>query len=160
MAGYGQFTGGDTQGDTDSIRFRPTNQQILLPALILAAILASQSLLLLAPHGTGLLTTLRQILIPVLAAVLVLTVALNLWVGVTLTPSAILVHSFRRRVIPLSDIRGIDIKTTLGTRTVMITEVSGRRTRLQAPVAGGLAPDRRFEEKFHTIGQWWLAHRG
>ncbi|WP_329165598.1 hypothetical protein OHB49_38895 [Streptomyces sp. NBC_01717] len=80
--------------------------------------------------------------------------------GITLTPSAAVVHNLRRRIIPWSDVQGVHIESYLGQRTVVIYEASGRRTRLRAPVTGVLSWDRRFEEKFHTIGRWWLAQRG
>ncbi|WP_406467472.1 hypothetical protein [Streptomyces sp. NBC_01594] len=80
--------------------------------------------------------------------------------GVTLTPSAAVVHNLRRRIIPWSDVQGVHTESSLGQWTVVIYEASGRRTRLRAPMTGVLSWDRRFEEKFHTIGRWWLAHRG
>ncbi|WP_351223040.1 hypothetical protein [Streptomyces sp. NPDC002133] len=80
--------------------------------------------------------------------------------GITLTASAAVVHNLRRRTIRWSDVQGVHTESSLGQRTVVIYEASGRRTRLRAPVTGVLCWDRRFEEKFHAIGQWWLAHRG
>lgn len=80
--------------------------------------------------------------------------------GVTLTPSAAVVHNFRRRSIPWSDIQLIRIEPYYGTRTVVIYEVGGRSTRLRAPSTGALSWDGSFEAKFHTIGGWWLTHRG
>ncbi|MCX4508989.1 hypothetical protein OHA27_01460 [Streptomyces sp. NBC_01619] len=80
--------------------------------------------------------------------------------GITLTPSAAVVHNLRRRTIPWSDVQGVQAESSLGQRTVVIYEATGRRTRLRAPVTGILCWDRRFEEKFHAIERWWLAHRG
>ncbi|MFI5635093.1 hypothetical protein ACIA8E_38265 [Streptomyces sp. NPDC051664] len=80
--------------------------------------------------------------------------------GVTLTPSAAVVHNLRRQIIPWSDVQGVHTESSLGQRTVVIYEASGCRTRLRAPMTGALGWDRRFEEKFHTIERWWLAHRG
>jgi hypothetical protein len=54
----------------------------------------------------------------------------------------------------------VQIESLFGSRTVVIYEAGGRRTRLRAPITGFLSWDRRFEEKFHTIGRWWLDHRG
>ena len=80
--------------------------------------------------------------------------------GITLTPSAAVVHNLRKRIIPWSDVQGVHTESSLGQRTVVIYEATGRRTRLRAPVTGVLSRDRRFEEKFHAIERWWLAHRG
>lgn len=80
--------------------------------------------------------------------------------GVTLTPAAAVVHNFRRRPIQWSDVQAIQIESLLGSRTVVIYEAGGRSTRLRAPSTGFLSWDRGFEEKFHTIGRWWLDHRG
>ncbi|WP_406307207.1 hypothetical protein OHA61_39455 [Streptomyces sp. NBC_00885] len=80
--------------------------------------------------------------------------------GVTLTPSAAVVHNLRRRTIPWSDVQGVHTESSMGVRAVVIYEATGRRTRLRAPITGVLCWDRGFEEKFHAIGRWWLAHRG
>lgn len=80
--------------------------------------------------------------------------------GVTLTPSAAVVHRWRRRTIPWSDIQAIRIDSSHGVRVVVIHEADGRRTRLRAPITGILNWDRGFEEKSKVIGGWWLEHRG
>lgn len=91
---------------------------------------------------------------------LVVDILLPVYFGVTLTESAAVVRNLRRRTIPWADIQSIQIEPVMGTRTVVLYETNGRRTRLRAPSTGFLAWDRRFEEKFHVIGQWWLTHRG
>lgn len=80
--------------------------------------------------------------------------------GVTITPSAVIVHSPGRRTIKLIDIRFIRVENYLGSQTIVIYDASGRRTRLRAPITGPLYRDRQFWTKFHTIGQWWLDHGG
>jgi len=79
--------------------------------------------------------------------------------GVVLTPWAVEVDNLRRRTIPWSQIQVVRVERTLGTRTVVLYETSGRRTRLHVPATGFLFWDKRFEEKFHTIGRRWLDHR-
>jgi hypothetical protein len=91
---------------------------------------------------------------------LVVGLLLPSYFGVTLTESAAVVRNLRRRTIPWADIQSIQIESIMGTRTVVLYEANGRSTRLRAPSTGFLAWDRRFEEKFHVIGQWWLTHRG
>ncbi|WP_328450158.1 hypothetical protein OG780_20190 [Streptomyces sp. NBC_00386] len=80
--------------------------------------------------------------------------------GVTLTPSAARVHDLRRRTVPWASVQSVRVEQVMGGRVVVLYEADGRRTRLRAPVTGFLQRDRGFEEKFHVIGQWWLAYRG
>ncbi|WP_406434528.1 hypothetical protein [Streptomyces sp. NBC_01589] len=93
------------------------------------------------------------------AALFVLHV-LGQYLGVTLTESTAIVHSLRRRTIQWSNVQAIRVERVQGTQTVVIYEAGGRRTRLRAPITGFLNWDRGFEEKFRTIGRWWLDHRG
>jgi hypothetical protein len=85
---------------------------------------------------------------------------LGRYFGITLTESTAIVHNLRRRTIQWSNVQAIRVEPFQGTRTVVIYEAGGRRTRLRAPLTGFLNWDRSFEEKFHTIGRWWLEHRG
>ncbi|OIJ63338.1 hypothetical protein [Streptomyces mangrovisoli] len=80
--------------------------------------------------------------------------------GVTLTPSEAVVHGLHRRTVRWADVQAVRIESFAGSRTVVLYEAGGRTTRLRAPISGFLNWDRRFEEKFHTIGRWWLEHRG
>ncbi|MET4641520.1 hypothetical protein ABID95_001241 [Streptomyces atratus] len=59
-----------------------------------------------------------------------------------------------------SNVQAIRIERFQGAQIVVIYEAGGRRTRLRAPITGFLCWDRGFEEKFDTIGRWWLDHRG
>jgi hypothetical protein len=79
--------------------------------------------------------------------------------GVTLTPWTVEVHNLRRRVIWLRDVRLIRVEKSFLSRKVAIYEFSGRCTTLRAPITGFLFWDKRFEEKYHAIGRWWLDHR-
>ena len=81
--------------------------------------------------------------------------------SITLSPHMAQVRNVRRRTIYWSDVQMIRIeKKHLGNRTIVIYEANGRKTQLRAPVTGFLLWDRRFDEKFHVIGQWWLDFRG
>lgn len=81
--------------------------------------------------------------------------------SITLSPHMAQVRNLRRRTIYWSDVQAIRIvKKRLSNRTIVIYEANGRQTQLRAPVTGFLLWDRRFEEKFHVIGQWWLDFRG
>lgn len=140
------------------IRYRLTRSQRLLPVLPgFAVALPSQILFWLdgEPAGPGLVPGLL-----IWGVLLPLVLIASRSFGVTLTPSEAVAHNLRRRTIPWSDVQAVQIESLLGSRTVVIYEAGGRRTRLRAPTTGFLSWDRGFEEKFHTIGRWWLDHRG
>ncbi|MDX3352950.1 hypothetical protein PV703_06350 [Streptomyces sp. ME01-24h] len=80
--------------------------------------------------------------------------------GVTLTPSAALVHSPRRRTIRWADVQDIRVESSMGVRHVVIREADGRLTPLRAPVTGFMYRDPAFEERIRTLCEWWLRHRG
>jgi hypothetical protein len=97
---------------------------------------------------------LPQIVLPVAL------VCFNRAMSLTLTPDALVTRNLSRRVIPWSAIGWITTESQLGTKCVVVFEQSGRRTRLRVPATGFLFWDRDFDAKFHTIGDWYLAHRG
>ncbi|MFE5406130.1 hypothetical protein ACFQ9Z_33170 [Streptomyces sp. NPDC056580] len=134
------------------IRYRLTPLQCLLSMLPGIIIVASQVLFWLdgGPHGLHLVSLLVWCVLPIASRLF----------GVTLTPSAAIVHNLRRRTIPWSSVQAIQIESLFGSRTVVIYEAGGRRTRLRAPITAFLNWDHSFEEKFHTIGRWWLDNRG
>lgn len=140
----------------EHIRYRLTRLQRLLSVLPAIVVMAFQVLIWLDGGPFG----------PVFASLLMWGVLFPVALitsqpfGVTLTPSAAIVHNLRRRTIPWSNVQAIQIESLFGSRTVVIYEAGGRRTRLRAPFTGFLSWDRSFEEKFHTIGRWWLDHRG
>lgn len=80
--------------------------------------------------------------------------------GITLTPSAAVVHNLRRRTIPWSDIQAIQVQSTAGIKSIVLHEANGRSTELRAPTTGFLSWDRHFNEKLHTMETWWQTHRG
>ena len=80
--------------------------------------------------------------------------------GITLTPSAAVVHNVRRRTIPWADIQAIQVQSTAGIKSIVLHEANGRSTELRAPTTGFLSWDRHFNEKLHTIETWWHTHRG
>ncbi|MFJ3422224.1 hypothetical protein ACIPN8_38535 [Streptomyces sp. NPDC086082] len=147
----------DAASPPDEIRIRTTAWQRTTPLLPLAVLTA---VLYLTP-GTefrppGGLPAVAAFWI----ALLVLGTLVPSRLGITLTRSAIVVHTFRRRTIPWSDIQDMKIETTLGSRTVVLHETNGRRTELGVPTTGFLVRDSRFEEKFRTIEACWTTHRG
>ncbi|MFF7473687.1 hypothetical protein [Streptomyces sp. NPDC008092] len=142
----------------ERIRYRLTSLQRLLPVLPgFVVVVPSQTLLWLDGESSD------SVIVPGLliwGVLLPLVLITSRRFGVTLTPSAAIAHNFRRRTIPWSNVQAIQIESLLGSRTVVIYEAGGRRTRLRAPMSGFLSWDHSFEEKFHTIGRWWLDHRG
>lgn len=141
----------------ERIRYRLTRLQRLLPMLPGIIAMAFQ-VLLWSDGGPS-----RPVVVPVLlmwGVLLPLALIASRTFGVTLTPSAAIVRNLRRRTIPWSNVQAVQIESLFGSRTVVIYEAGGRRTRLRAPITGFLSWDRSFEDKFHTIGRWWLHHRG
>ncbi|WP_181802192.1 hypothetical protein [Streptomyces shenzhenensis] len=140
----------------EGVRYRLTPLQRVLPVLPVVVISVGQTLFWWDGGSSE----------PVLGIGLLWGVLLPLLLitsrsfGITLTPSEAVVHSLRRRPIPWSDVQAVQIESLLGSRAVVIYEAGGRATRLRAPSTGFLSWDRGFEEKFHTIGRWWLDHRG
>ncbi|MEU3982227.1 hypothetical protein AB0F77_19350 [Streptomyces sp. NPDC026672] len=140
----------------ERIRYRLTRLQRLSPALPSIVIVPTFQVLIWLDGGPF-----GPLLVPGLLVWGVLPVLITLApFGVTLTPSVAIVHNLRRRTIPWSDVQAIQIEPFFGSRTVVIYEAGSRCTRLRAPITGFLSWDRSFEEKFHTIGRWWLEHRG
>ncbi|MEW2401725.1 hypothetical protein [Streptomyces sp. NPDC046862] len=141
----------------ESVRYRLTLAQRGLPALPLAVTgMALQSLFRLhGPPPPGLVLMTR-----VWIGMPLFNLLLAPRFGITLTSSAAVVRNLRRRTIPWSNVQAIHIEPYMGTRRLVLYEAGGRRTPLRAPITGFLAWDSGFEEKYHTIGRWWLAHRG
>ncbi|MGW3913013.1 hypothetical protein ACWEBX_16040 [Streptomyces sp. NPDC005070] len=141
---------------SEEIRFRLGVRQRLTPVIpaVLILVLDTLNPASRAPFGVWFFVTW-------VVLVLLLTVAsATSPFGITLTPSAALVRNLRRRTVPWASVQSVRVEQVMGGRVVVLYEAGGRRTRLRAPVTGFLQRDRDFEEKFHVIGQWWLAHRG
>ncbi|WP_377273785.1 hypothetical protein [Peterkaempfera sp. SMS 1(5)a] len=138
----------------EPIRYRMTLMQRLwpvFPAYVMAGV---------ATPVLGLYTGLMQTAAGIVLGLLVLATMSHRH-GIALTPSAAIVYGWGRRSIPWSRIQGVQVESALGERAVVLYEEGGRRTRLRAPSSTPfVGRDSAFEEKFHTIGEWWLAHRG
>ncbi|MEV5956660.1 hypothetical protein AB0M11_23300 [Streptomyces sp. NPDC051987] len=141
----------------EGVRYRSTLGQRLLPVIPAGVALAFQLLLWWDGGSIDPLIGSGLVIWGVLVPLSVLT---SRSFGVTLTPTAAVVHNFRRRTIPWSDVQAVQMESYAGSRIVVLYEAGGRATRLRAPSTGFLSWDRGFEEKFHTIGRWWLDHRG
>ena len=160
---------GDATSRREGIRFRLTLWQQVMPFLpILLGAIAELILHLTQPPTPAAyaltaaehhqVVLFNAIAIPIAIVLMILVVVQSRWFGVTLTPTAARVHNLRRRTVLWSDVRAVTTKTVLFSRVVVLHE-ENRRTRLRAPITGFLTWDRHFEEKYRTIGQWWLDHR-
>lgn len=89
------------------------------------------------------------------------TVARSCWsVGVTLTPAHAVVHGYlHNRRVAWSEVRAVTQEPWATDRQVVLWTPDGP-VRLRAPSTVLGLGRTRFERDFHTIGQWWLAHRG
>jgi hypothetical protein len=156
----------DAPSSTDPLRYRITPWQMILPCGIYAGVLIGQFVAFFLQAQPGLTDAERHQLATSNAYIFAFFVALfplvvwqsRRW-GVILTPTEARVYGLGTRVIRWSDVRAVEVEDRFGSRIVVLHEVN-RRTRLRAPSTGFLAWDKRFDEKFRTIEQWWLTHRG
>ena len=146
---------------TGSVRIRSTwGQWLWLLAAVTGAILLTQAGLAITFRGTPGYTEQMFVSIGSFVAVwAVLSALIHYWQGVTLTREALHVHSLQSRVIPWPDIASVSTGRLLGTTCVIVSEHSGRSTRLRAPTTGLLAWDPDFDAKFQTITAWHQALR-
>ncbi|MFI0961514.1 hypothetical protein ACH4S8_08930 [Streptomyces sp. NPDC021080] len=157
--------GAESSDMVDRVRYRASWQQSLPLSLVLGSLVLMQASnpLLRAhqpPGQPGLPFGLR-----LLSIVLMVLVVLELWVlgryvGVTLTPEAVVVRNLRRRTILWTDVAEVAVEPITGGRRVVLYETDGRRTPLRMPSSGFLSRDRRFDDKVATIRSWWLANGG
>jgi hypothetical protein len=91
-------------------------------------------------------------------------VAAALWMstfGVALTPEFVRVVGVRRRVISWPRVQAVVEVVRYGEHQVKLILADGSDARLRAPsTALGGRRAAQFDQDFHTIGQWWLDHRG
>ncbi|HEV2636204.1 MAG TPA: hypothetical protein VGX23_13710 [Actinocrinis sp.] len=80
--------------------------------------------------------------------------------GVDLTPEAAILRGWRRRVVPWTEVDGVVAERVGGSTVACLYLTERRRVRLQAPTGGSFKSSKRFQPQFHTIGQYWTAHRG
>lgn len=142
----------------ERIRYRCTRLQRVLPVLPLLVVVWGTKVwdwMTWTPAGAEIAESFGT-----WAAMLLVLLILGRYFGVTLTESTAIVHSLRRRTIQWSNVQAIRVEHFRGAQIVVLYEAGGRRTRLRAPITGFLSWDRGFEEKFRTIGRWWLDHRG
>jgi hypothetical protein len=142
----------------DRVRFRATRRQ-LLPALVVPVpILAEQ--IIFWSRGPGPLPGLLEFDL-ICCALLMLGLGLQMrWFGATLTPGGVLVHSIRRRTVAWPDLAAIRIERMTGTRTPVLYELNGRRTRLRMPATGPLFRDPDFDAKVQLIHDYWSRYSG
>ena len=80
--------------------------------------------------------------------------------GVDLTPESANVRGVRRRCIPWKDVLAVVHHRRQGTWGVRLVLESGKPVRLPAPTTWSGFGGAQYEQDFHRIGHWWLAHRG
>jgi len=74
-------------------------------------------------------------------------------VGVVVTPTAVMAHNLRSRVIEWRNVANVAVEKELGYRIVVTWDVHGRRIRLYAPYS---SLDREFDAKLQAIRAGWL----
>ncbi len=79
--------------------------------------------------------------------------------GVTLTPTHLRIHNLRRRSIAWNQVRWVGQEKFFFNNTIVVIDQQGHQTRLRAPITGPFWRDPLFDEKFQTIGRWYLQQR-
>lgn len=80
--------------------------------------------------------------------------------GAVLTPHGLVAKGFTTRHFAWQEIAHVEVSSFMFTKTVRLTLVDGRRTRLRAPVDSWGSRDPEFPAKATTIWQWWAAATG
>jgi hypothetical protein len=84
--------------------------------------------------------------------------------GVDLLPEHVLVRGFRLRVVPWRDVQAVVRRPQAGGWLVQLMLESGKPVTLRAPMIswgfGGKRGVAAYEQDYHRIEQWWLAHPG
>ena len=83
--------------------------------------------------------------------------------GIDLTSESANVRGFRRRSVPWSQIQAVWCYRQMGADRVALVLEDGERVVLRLPATywgSGAATAAKYQEDFHRLGQWWLAHRG
>ena len=80
--------------------------------------------------------------------------------GVDLMPESANVRGVRGRSVSWKDVQAVVRHRRQGTWGVRLILESGKPVRLPAPTTWSGFGGAQYEQDFHRIGQWWLAHRG
>ena len=153
----------------DIVTIKPTTRQRWMPTVLLTVIQGSQLQNILRhsadPSINHLDATWRHYWLLTIAPLYAITIlVLSLPARVELGETTLVLRSplRRRRVLHWRNIQCIlvDQRGTRRRVAVYRDDPDGHRTILPAPFTTFLGNDPRFEEKFHLIGQTWLANRG
>jgi hypothetical protein len=83
--------------------------------------------------------------------------------GIDLTPESANVRGLRRRRVPWNRIQAVLCYRQMGADRVALVLEDGERVVLRMPatyLGSGAATAAKYQDDFHRLGQWWLAHRG
>ena len=151
------------------VTIKPTTRQKWLPLVLLTVVLAAQLPNVLR-HSTD--PSINHLdaawrhnwLVTFVPLYAIALFVLSLPVRVELAETTLVLRRplRRRRVLHWRSIQCILVDQRGSRRRVAVygDDPDGRRTILPAPFTTFLGNDPRFEEKFHLIGQAWLARRG
>ncbi|WP_328839339.1 hypothetical protein [Streptomyces europaeiscabiei] len=144
------------RGEHETITYKPGMLQAVLPVLL--GLLGGTALLY---AGLALTSdpmrgdTLRQCLSGVLTATVVVAV-LRRNDEVILAEDALVVRGTRRRRIPWTGIRRLEVRRGLGVRQITVHTTDGHRTALHTPTS---FVDKEFDLKVEILTRWWQARR-
>ncbi|MEE1766633.1 MULTISPECIES: hypothetical protein [unclassified Streptomyces] len=140
----------------ETITYRPGLLQSVLPVVLgfLGGTALLWAALALTPDPMG-RDTLRQCVVGALTATVVVAV-LRRGDGVTLAEDALVVRGLRRRRIPWTGIRHLEVRRVVGVRQITVHTADGRRATLRTPTS---FLDREFDRKVEILTRWWHARR-
>jgi hypothetical protein len=136
------------RGRPDRLRARRSWPQ-RLAAWYAAVLLTAYGLVALAAPGS------QRIFAAGVVAVAVAMAWQAACAGITLTPSAMIVHGIRRREIAWSQVQSIEFRRRRGGARLILILSGGSSVRLPAPRAGFLLWDSEFGDRALTLYSWW-----
>ncbi|MFC8490404.1 hypothetical protein ACFUJU_06295 [Streptomyces sp. NPDC057235] len=137
--------------------FRPGAVRIAAPLLGGGLVGIASAYVLAAATGTRLPVGELWTWVPAAVLAGVVVPVLSPQYRVELGADFLVLHGGRRRDIAWRDVIGLEVRKTVGVRTVVVHVSDGRRTPLRAPMS---FPDRRFDDKTRLLVDWWTARPG
>lgn len=99
-------------------------------------------------------------LLAIYAALALFNVGFRWWAGLIRTPTHAIVRGLRVQRIRWADIQGVGVQSSFGTEFIALWTADGRAVKPRAPLCSLNIGRGAFIRDYHSIGQWWLAHRG
>lgn len=135
-----------------AVHYRTTVLQTTFPIFVGGGVALGAVAVAAWHSGHPLLVSEARQFIGILLAVTLLNMIIR-GTCVTLTPTAVMAHDLRTRVIEWRNVANVAVEKEFGYRIVVIWDVRGRRIRLHAPCS---ALDHEFDAKLQVIRACWF----